>query len=263
MPKRYRNSDSGTSYTRKRYKTSTGAVPRRLRGYVRTGGLYGRYAGQLQQLRRRRYGNPKPELKWFDTLQNTPQPILQAGSLWFNSVNLVPEGVAPNNMIGRKIIVRRITVRGVIEKAVSTGASVGAVEPVDYIRFQLIMDRQANGQAPTIADIYTQANTRGFLNLANSKRFKVLKSWEMNLNAQNTVYWNTTTSAPLFQSGNVIRGFDWTKRCYIPIEFNANPATTRPLTDVKSNNIFVVGMSTGPDNNAAYMISVRIRYEDS
>ena len=174
-------------------------------------------------------------MKWFDTIENTQQPFQQSGSIWFPSVNLVSEGVGPQQMIGRKIIIKRITVRGYIEKASSTATSVGAIENTDYVRFALILDRQANGAAPSVADVYQQANSRGFLNLANSHRFKVLKTWEMNMNADYEVYWNTQTNVSQFSSANIIRDYDWTKRCNIPVEFLGN-AGARLITDVKSNN---------------------------
>lgn len=261
MPKRYRSSSGYSNYSSKRYKTSTGAIPRRLRGYARTGGLYGRYSGQIRALRRRRLGL-KPELKWFDTVENTPQAMVQAGSIWFPSLNLVSEGVGPQQMIGRKIVIKRITVRGYIQKASATGASIGAVESTDYVRFALIQDKQANGAAPSVADVYQQANSRGFLNLSNSHRFKVLKTWEMDLNATFNSYWNSQTNVAAFQSTNIIRHFDWTKRCSIPVEFLGN-AGARVITDIKSNNLLVIGFCSGPNGTSAYTMMVRIRYEDS
>lgn len=205
----------------------------------------------------------KPELKYFDTIETVPQNIKIAGSTWFNSINLVPESVSPNGMIGRKIVIRRITLRAIITKTPSVSVAVTGLEPVDYVKFLLIQDKQANGGSPSIADVFSQANSRGFMNLANSKRFKVIKSWEMNLNTVFNSYWNSTTATANFQSGTVARTVDWSKKVYIPIEFNPNGAATRPITDVKSNNLFIMGFNSSVNDACTYTLAVRIRYEDN
>lgn len=92
---------------------------------------------------------------------------------------------------------------------------------------------------------------RNNINLANSSRFKIIKKWEIRQQA---------TAGVSGAYSNTSRTINFYKKCNIPVEFSS---TTGALTELKSNNLFLVAGSGGAEDDAAtFAGSCRLRFTD-
>lgn len=240
-----------SSFGKRRKRALTNAAVKRARallrarnaravvpGFTRTGGYYGRFAGR------------GGELKFFDTTFNVTMDTT-AEVLANTGIVLIPQGVTESTRIGRKCTIKQITIRGYLTNLFANNAT------SDYITISLIQDTQANGAYPAITDIYDSTNLGfAFRYLANSQRFKVIKTWR--LTPQIMPYWDATGG--VVRNSQMYRAINWTKKCNIPIEYSS---TTGAITELKSNNLFLVGSATGNDDLWTLLVRSRVRFSDS
>lgn len=240
MPKR---SYTGGSYSAsKRYKGYSSGYSRPTYKYSRR-----RYY--------RRGGYVKPEKKFFD-VNLTTTTIANTGTVLIPSINLVPQGNTESTMVGRKINITRISAKGYIVKPAATNATLANTVSSDQARVYLILDKQCNGAAPTIAQIFEDTDINTLMELENSKRFQIIKEWNKDVDAE--VNYDGSTN---YFSGLKTDIFKWSKKCNYRIDFapEATPGT-RAITEVKTNNIALVGFSLRGGMQLA--VRFRIRYED-
>jgi len=223
MPKRLRSYSTGTPVA-KRQRSNSSAPIRRYKGQprsgtVRTAGYYGRYSG------------PNAELKFFDTALTIPSTALlvAATTAATGLVALIPQGDGESNRDGRQCVVKRISIKGVL--TLTPGAET-IVSPIAHM--YLVLDKQANGVAAIATDIF-DSNIPGsaFMKLENSKRFKILKSW------QHSLMPTAGVSGAWCGQRRLIK---WSKGCNIPLDFGG---TTGAISEMRSNNLLLV---VGYDN---------------
>jgi len=208
----------------KRRRSSSGKTPKAKKfkpnkpddGITRKVGFYGRYGRQA------RLRGLQPELKFWDV--SVSQSLPATGAI-FQQLCLIPQGDTESSRDGRKAYIKSIQFHGTLQYI--PGASTNGRD-ADYI--YLVLDTQCNGAAAAITDIFTSASLNtAMLQLNNSGRFRILKSWQYAFNAQAGV---STSFA------NNIRIINYYKKCNIPIDWNS---TTGALTEIRSNNIFLCG----------------------
>lgn len=236
-----------TGVTVARFKPSGFSKRRRVtyaqKGFVRSGGFYGRFqpAGG--------------ELKYFDTSKaNTVAST--SGTILSNTLNLVQAGSLANERIGRKIVIKKIHMRGFVflDEAL---AEANLNRSSERIRIIVYLDRQANGAAATAAQIIAPtASINSFNNLENKDRFTILMDKSFDLLPQLSTQVGAT---PTFAVGEYMQSWQWHKRCNIPIEFGSTDPTT--IADIKSNNIGVLAFSNDGVGSCGYIC--RIRYADN
>jgi len=194
-----------------------------------------------------------------------------SGPLTIGSMVLVPPGPGEEEMIGSKITIKSIEIRGRVLKERSHSATLAANENVGQCRIVVVQDRQCNGAVATANMVYeNSANSVGsagildFGRISNSKRFRILKEWYLDFNAvafqDNCQALSTTDTS--YASGRLTRKLHWYKKCNIVCDFERPPAGfARTIGDVKSNNIFVIGFGL---TTLGYLMQFhwRIRYED-
>lgn len=247
----------GSSYGgTKKARTQNRYYARPTRGFTRTGGFYGRFRPLWR--RRRGYGMglrnlDYPERKFFDVATNGN--IVSTGTIHASSLNLVSLGNAQNNMLGRKINIKRISITGIVITPTDTDTALNTLVSFDQLRFYLIMDLQANGAAATIANIFTTTGINTFMNLENSNRFKILKEWLFVFNGD-PGHDGTMT----YFSGSKNRFFKYSKKCDIRIDYGAQAGGSRAITEVRSNNLLLCGFSL--NGSIAVSSNVRIRFTD-
>lgn len=192
------------------------------------------------------------ELKWFDTTLAATQ-ALSTGTILIPSINLLTAGTGESQVIGRKCVIKRIQMRFSTSAGFLSASSGADILTDSTFRLMVILDRQANGAAATIADIFQDNDIRGFNNLANSLRFRVLRDVQYTFEREGL--WNGTNyvSLPI----NVVMDPIYLK-VDIPLEFGATPAAS--INDVRSNNILVAAFAS--DDSMAFTIRTRIRYDD-
>lgn len=212
----------GVSPMYKTVTTTVAARPRPKAGTTRTAGYYGRYGQTAVRL-----GN-LPENKFFDTqlawtFDNTTE-VPASGQLV-----LIPQGDTESTRDGRQCTITSIAINGFMSYAPGAAALASGV-----CYLHLMQDLQCNGAAATAADVFL-AGTQysGMHNLANSSRFRTLKKWSWTFNPGAGV----TTAF-----NNVTKTIKFYKKCHIPLEFSG---TTGAITEIKSNNLFLVASSQG------------------
>lgn len=114
----------------------------------------------------------------------------------------------------------------------------------------LVQDMQTNGAAAAVTDVFTGTDpTIAMVNMANSKRFKILKKIVRTFNSQAgvTTAYNT-----------VHMHIDYFKKCAIELEFSS---TTGAITELKSNNVFLIAQATvGIDDLVTVSGNCRLRF---
>lgn len=223
-----------------------------LKGYYRRTGLYGRFRSR------------SVELKFFD------RPIARlidsyVSSNILNSLNVVDQGTGPNQMLGNKIVIKKIIIRLSITKSEDSAATLAALQNTLVYRLMLVQDKQANGVAATLNDVLDPVSVSGNIKMENSRRFNILKEWMIPLT--NEVFVEPGAILP-YSSGKRSIHITYSKRCNIPIEFSAMAGTSRNVTEVKSNNLLLLGTSYVQQQvSETEMIDIsgytRIRFEDN
>jgi len=195
------------------------------------------------------------ELKWLDSSVNEGAVPL-AGSIY--NITTVAQGTGPSQRIGRKIVIKSILWKGYgLKPTISNAADALAGESVT-LRLAIIQDKQANGAFPTIGEIWDASSGGGvgvnaFNNLFNRDRFITLIDKRMFLNSGGLGSDGTDWAGAEEQ-----KNFYYKKRVNMPIEYSS---TTGAITEVRSNNIFVVLIASN-DQLAQVASGVRIRYTD-
>jgi len=201
-------------------RASTRVVP----GYTRRVGYYGRYAGAIA------------EKKFFDTdIGFTFDKVLEVPT--GGQLTLIPQGDTQSTRDGRKATIESIQIRGNLQYAPATAATAATL-----VHLYVVLDTQCNGSAAANIDVFdssaaNDATSFAMLNLNNSGRFRILKHmrWEFNPPAGATGAYN-----------NVIQQCEFFKKCSIPVDWSS---TTGALTEIRSNNIFLMAGSAGTAND--------------
>ncbi len=213
-------------YTRRRtagYRRGAMVVSPQQRGYVRTSGFYGRFAGA------------RGEAKFFDTDLDAIFGTL-ATTMESANLNIIVQGNTESNRIGRKVILKRVDCKGIL----SLPATAADTSTSEVVRLLLVCDKQTNGAAFTGTDLWETDNYRSFNNLANSSRFRVIQSKTIALNA--TAGSGRGSTDTLSFAEWVV---PWTMNANLnlPLEFD-NSATTGAVTTQRSNSLWLVSQST-------------------
>jgi len=157
-------------------------------------------------------------------------------------------GMVPGNSasqrVGMKIDIRSIEYRLVARATATTGLDQGH-------RLLFLLDRQCNGVAPAaLTDFLTVGNYQGMRNLAQRKRFKVLKDYYLALNASG-------------EAGSHRNIYKYMKfRRPITTEYNAGTAGT--IADISTNSLYFISIGNNVAGTTAGQVVgyVRIRYTD-
>lgn len=207
------------------------------RGFLRTGGYYGRYRG-------RKTGKNAGELKFLDTARTT-NPLVVTGTVDTNLV-VIPTGAGESDRIGRQVTVKSIYMRHTIVLAPTANG-------VDKVRCIVVNDTQANGAVFAVTDVLASASMESHYNLANQQRFRILADMNFTLNSQ---AYNGSTETPLYRD---IKRYI---KCNIPIEYNNVAATTGAIGTQRSNSIAILWINAATNQSDVTGIT-RVRYSDT
>ncbi len=222
---------NGKRVARQRRRT---ALARRQRGFVRTGGFFGRFSSGM-------------ELKFHDLSIDDPV-IATGGTIAIDSVNKIAQGTTESTRIGRKCTLRSINWRfRICLPAATDGASAS-----DTVRIILYLDKQANGATAAVTNILESADFQSFNNLANKTRFRTLMDRTYTLNA--SISGDGTT----IDTSQVDLDDSFFKKVNLPIEFDS---TAGAITEIRSNNIGILTISS--NGLAGFDSSMRIRFSDA
>lgn len=214
-----------------------GQVLRAQRGFVRTGGFFGRF------------GPGSGELKFFDTTKAATS--VTTASVVDASLNLIGQGVTESQRVGRKCTIKGIFIKGQLLKAATTTQANGS----ERVRIIVYLDKQANGATAATINVLVASLVNSFRNMANSQRFVVLSDKTHTLNA--TAASGNGTTDESFESARHVRiniG-----NVAIPIEFSS---TTGAIGEIRSNNIGILYLADS-GGLVTFGYTARVRFSDN
>jgi len=233
----------------------------RARRFVRTAAY--RRGGATKfgfKSRVKRISENSQEFKYHD-VDTAATSIDNVGVIVVPSYCLINKGTGPKEMLGREIVIKSITLRCLC--TLTAGGTLGTTTNSQLYRFALVLDRQANGAAPVPADVWQGAaidtppdSVFSFSNLNNSSRFKIIKQWKGVLTSR------ALELAGANQHDEADKYITYTKKCHIPITYKDYTSGSRAITDLKENNIFLIGISTHA-SQVKLVMRTRLRYVDS
>lgn len=183
------------------------------------------------------------ELKFFDTALSFTYDLTGEVPAT-GQLALIPQGDGESARDGRKAIIKSVQIRGLLQ---FDPAAAGDGSDVAYM--YLVLDTQCNGAAAAITDVFTSsAMATNHVNLNNSQRFRILKKWVIEFNAQAgvTTAYNT-----------VVKTIEWYKKCNIPMDWSS---TTGAISEIRSNNLFLCAGSGILDDQITFAGSCRLRF---
>lgn len=199
---------------------------------------------------------PKQELKAFDVALRTNSFSTIAGPPVFDILNAVVNGAELYQRVGRKLYMKSIHVRGVIQPS---GASMEAAG-----RLLVIYDSQPNAAAPLIATLLQDSNAAAAttwaseINLINRQRFKILRDTQFLFGAALNVAGQTElVPDPIRNSLNVEM---FIKLNGLEAIYNATNGGT--IADIASGAIFLVAIGDANVGTFNFNYTSRLRYYD-
>jgi len=215
-------------------------------GFDRTGGAY-----------KRALYNPnadKAEVKNYDVLNTValtlanPLSVSQS-AITGGALELLTQGVGESQRIGRKICVKNFHLRGNCE-FVPQAASQGW----DRATIMLVLDTQCNGAFPANppTDMFQSTNPSAWmLNLDNTNRFRILKTWSHDFNA-------TVQDVGGLTLANQVAHVDMFVPMNMEVMYSAN---TGAIAEIRDNNLFLAYGST--NGECVFGGSSRVRFTDA
>lgn len=206
-------------------------------GYTRTGGSYGRYGYSASRL------GLTPEKKFFDTALSFDFD-LTAEVPASGQLVLIPQGDTESTRDGRKAVIESVQIRAALSFVPAAAATAATIT-----NLWLVLDTQCNGAAAAITDVFTSnVASTAMLNLNNSGRFKILKHWVHT--------WGPGAGATTAYN-NVFKQLEFYKKCKVPIDWSS---TTGAITEIRSNNLFLMAGATGTDDLVHLEGNCRVRF---
>lgn len=223
-------------------KRLVGTGPRRSTLYdsrnMRHGGVIGRF-------------QPTPhgtEHKWLDT----PMSITPASTAALHTTEIptvITRATGPNSRIGLGVVVKSLQFRGTMRHDPLNDADGDAT-----YYFYLILDKECNGVHPALGDVFTSTNlNESHVNLANSKRFTILKKMKFNFQTKSGV---TTAWAP------ETRLVEFYMKASIPMRWTSDN-TSGSLSGQTQNSIFWIDGTDRINGRGVLSGNFRIRFEDA
>lgn len=182
-----------------------------------------------------------PELKNLD-LQNTLTPAAGVGTFTaIIDLNVASQGTTAETRVGRKIVMKSFDLRWSFSMAAtSTGGS--------PVRVLIVYDKQANAALPAITDILATNSFFSPMNLANSERFVVVKSF---------------ISEPISLQNN----FAIADHCYVKMDLETvfNDVNGGTVGDIQTGSLLMAVAQTGNVGTAGPVFGyyTRVRFEDN
>ncbi len=187
----------------------------------------------------------EPELKFFDTVV-AGTALATTGVITSPSLNIVPQGITESERVGRKMIIKKLNMRFLLQFNSNTS------ETAEVARIIVVLDKQTNKTAFSITDVLETASEGSFNNMANKGRFLILMDRYEAINKVNDIGTNVN---------EFTQAWSWfSKELNIPVEFD-NSVATGAVSSQTSNNIAVFGISLN-STTLSLAYTARIRYLD-
>lgn len=187
------------------------------------------------------------EWKFVDTAISNGNVSTTAQVTLLNGLAL---GNTGSTRIGRKVRFHTVEAKLVSQSDTTTA--------INFVRYAIVLDKQANGAAPAFTDIYDAATPYALRNISNKERFFVL--WDSGIKSLvGPVTGTIATQQPTDSSARVDEVY---KKWSFSTTFNAGNAGT--VADIATNAIYFVaiGSAVSGTGDSVVIGSIRLRYTD-
>lgn len=178
---------------------------------------------------------------------------------YVGTINNISQGTGETQRIGRKVIIRSLSLRGEVKMPNEANTVLNAASiNCDVVRLMIVQDKQTNGNVANLTDIFSYnfssgspvVDWRAFRTMDNINRFKILVDKTFKIN--NQIFTAGGGSAPLNEIAyNIYR------KCYIPIEMKGSTAN---VADMMSNSVSIYLVSG--NGLATWNGIARVRFSD-
>lgn len=163
-----------------------------------------------------------------------------------------------NQRVGRKITIKSVYIKGMIQNEQAVTPTAGANGP-QHLRMVIVYDMQPNGAVPATTDLLVSATPASQLNLNNRDRFKVLADKEFVMGP--TVYSTTATQsvASFNQQAYFVKKY---KKLNLEVVFSTSGGT---IADITSGALYMfwIGSRVSGAGDGNFVGSTRVRYADN
>lgn len=189
-------------------------------------------------------GSTGPELKFIDIATATYDCDTTGDTV---VMNVLATGTDFNNRIGRKVVFKKIQVRGQFR------ASNAGIPEQQLLRIMLIYDKQPDTGNPTPALVLQQSNSTSFVNNANTDRFQIIMNKMVTMAAYAAA--NDSSGGPACLVDEYIE-------CDLVTKYDD---TTAAAASIEYGAIWLISIGSVAAGAAAgtFVGSVRLRYIDS
>lgn len=185
---------------------------------------------------------------------------LDPGTATVNLINPITAGTGPNNMIGRKAVLKNLTVSYNVYCLRQTYAIFN--QTPETVRVLVVYDNDPQGVAPVIADILDVAATpQGVVSLyylKNTDRFKVIHDKAHTMGVYQTITGDITYN---LAAGDINQNF---KKTY-PVNLAFEGPSTTGVIGVNRGAMWMICISNVSSSTANTIMNFtsRIRYTDA
>lgn len=218
----------------------------------------------------------KGELKYFDGETDvvgglSGVPVGVTGTIVDESLNLIKQGTQPSQRIGRKVVVKRLQMRG----HVRLQSVVAGITPNRPLRFRLIVycDKQCNGAAGSAEQILQSRNNSADASVDKDVTLDNYRNMEY-IDRYRIIYDKTHTLNPLtlstadvsglrIDSSGVYKTFNFGKNMNLEIIWGT-VAASGTIDQIQSNNLGVMCIVDDNTQSEDWQLKYqwRLRYTD-
>lgn len=177
-------------------------------------------------------GPSKPELKDITTAFTLTSGTPVAWST-LQHVNPIPQGTTASSRVGRKLVLKSIAARFVVNPGAGNAC-----------RWMIVYDHAPNGALPLITDVLSADSINGHVNLTNSDRFMILHDEYINQ----------------FTTGNTWSNKYYRKFTDQGLQSQWTTATTGTIADVVTGAIYCLSITSAAAGT--FSSTVRVRFTD-
>ncbi|AIF34794.1 putative capsid protein [Sewage-associated circular DNA molecule-3] len=162
-------------------------------------------------------------------------------------LNTVPQGASVNQRVGKKIMLKSLQARGLMQN--------GSAATANDVAFLIVYDKRPTGALPSVTDILAISSAQSMNNDANSGRFVIMKRVDTYLIGNLTAATNYTEVA--------VRDCDF----FLPLKGMPTvykAATTGAIADIEEGALYLVtiGGTAAGTGAASLSITMRLRFVD-
>lgn len=172
-------------------------------------------------------------------------------------------GNAIQNRLGRRIRMKSLRIQGMINQY-----QAGTTPIDDFIHIYVVYDSQPNGATFATADLIQSCDAAGttgtgtfsFINMSNSKRFKVIRHESMKIETTGAAANQPAQESTDFKK---VQSIDW----WIPLkdlDTQYNTGTAGTIADIQTGSLYLMlfGASAAADSQYALTYNTRLRFVD-